>query len=378
MPIFVVGVSIFLLVFLINHAYKRLWDKGLTFDARFSSKEAFEGDTLYLRESLTNKKFLPLPWVYSKTVIPPALTLLDNNKEPLPKKGAKGSLYSIMMYTAIRRRHPFVCQKRGMYALRYSRLAVDNLMHTKQYYMDVKLRGDLLVFPKIIDNFHNIDVIYKHLDSAVLSKQIINPDPFEFKGIRDYLPTDMLKSINFKASAVSQKLMVNIHAPTAARRMMIILNMDSCGPRTHLELYEQGIRLAATLSRHYIEQGIRLAFSTNGMDGATALPMRLDGGTSTDHLYKIFECLARLSVSFQCAPMADDMYRLIDREQVHLFISSNHDADVLTAFEDLQNRGVDAFMVVPYFRGMTPSIGDNPRIFTWDATPEEGFEEETA
>jgi hypothetical protein len=345
-------------VWLQNFCYRRLWKKGFSYNVRFSVKEAFEGDRIYLTEEISNKKLLPLPWIHVKTVIPNALTMLENN-EPISKKGAGSSLYSIGKYTAVRKRHFLLCNERGVYNLRYTRITAADLLHTSHYGTEIRTKGELLVFPRFVENFRDTEIL-KHLDAAILSNQLINPDPFEFKGIRDYLPTDTLKSVNFRASAISQKLMVNIHAPTAAKRITLVLNLDSISPR---ELSEQSIRLTATLARHFIEQGAQLSFRTNGRDAATGNITELGSGTSTSHLYKIFECLARLSLSFKYSPT--EIASITDREHLYVFISP--DTEIIPAFKRLRENGTDAFLITPFFKENIPTV-QGEGISLWNAS----------
>jgi len=348
MPIIILSIFVLVILFLQALAYKRLWNRGLTYNVRFSAKEAFEGDTVQLREEVANKKFLPLPWLNTRIQVPVEFTFINRNGEFIPPDGKGSSLFAIFGYTAVRRRHRFVCTRRGIYNLREAQIFASDILHTSRYEDSLMLRGELLVFPKILDDFDNLDLVYKQLDSAIMSKKIIDPDPFEFRGIRDYQPTDPLKSINFKASAIAQSLMVNIHAPTTAQKLVLVLNLDSLGPWLDPEIYEQSIRLAATLAGHYIEQGAQLSFATNGRDSITGEPMLTAGGTSGGHLYRILECLARVSTSYQRAPMVEYMQNLTDREMVYLFISPYQGEELMGAFEGLAARGVSACMVVPY------------------------------
>ena len=348
MPVIVLSVMVVCLLFLQRLAYKRLWDKGLSLSVRFSAKEVFEKDTLYLVEEVANKKALPLPWVSTRVKLPAEFIFINSDGTPIPPEGKGRSLFAMMMYTAVRRKHPFICTKRGVFQLKEAEICGADLLHTAQYRKDVPLRGELTVFPRLID-FEAMAPLYKQLDSAMMSQKIIDPDPFEFRGIREYQPTDALKNVNFKASAIAQTLMVNIHAPTMAQKLTLVLNLDSLGPWQSPEIYEQSIRLTATLAQHYIDQGANVSFVTNGRDCLTAVPLAVHGGTSDGHLYKILECLARVSTSYQRAPMAEYMEQIVDREQVYLFVSPYQGEALTAAYEDLTHRGISAIMVVPTF-----------------------------
>jgi len=365
MPLLIVGGVVILLLILERYAYSRLWNKGLGYNIRFSASEAFEGDTIHMYEELTNNKTLPLPWVYAKMRIPMELSLVDANEQLLTNDDSYGSLYSIMYFSSTRRKTKVVCHKRGVYGIRNTSLSVSNLLHTQKYKEELRMKNELLVFPKILDDYTAISLIYRHMDSVVLTNRIINPDPFEFRGIRDYQFGDPLKAINFRASAISQKLMVNIYTPTCAQRMVLILNLDEYAHRPDYELYEQSIRLCATLAEHYIEKDVSIAFYTNGKNGNNAQSLSLHMGNSSGHLYNLFECLARIALSFKPQPMVEYMNRLADKEQMYVFVSPYHGEDFLEAFEALKERGVASFLVIPTFSNV--KVDTSQDIVVWDA-----------
>jgi len=359
MPVILLGIFVLLMLALQALAYKHLWDRGLSFKVRFSAKEAYEGDVLHIKQELANKKFLPLPWVNTRIFVPAEFTFIDRQGKPISPEGKGSSLYALMIYTAIRKKHNFICKKRGVYNLREAAIRANDLLHIQQFDKNMLLKSELTVFPKILDIDDELDFMFKQLDSALMSQKIIDPDPFEFRGIRDYQPTDALKSINFKASAIAQTLMVNVHAPTVSQKLMLVLNLDSLGPWQDPEIYEQSIRLTATLAQRLIQQGASISFVTNGRDCVTATPMGVGGGTSDGHLYKIFECLARVSLGYQRAPMADHVQEIINREEVFIFISPYQGDDFVEAFDDLTSRGIAALMIVPSL---------NKEDFKWQLT----------
>ena len=61
---------------------------------------------------------------------------------------------------------------------------------------------------------------------SITSRQFLYEDPFEFRGIRDYTITDPMNKINWKASARSGNLMVNLHDSHCFSRGNFILNLE--------------------------------------------------------------------------------------------------------------------------------------------------------
>jgi len=364
-----VGVLVLSLVVLQNFIYKRFWSKGLTVKIKFSAKEAFEGDRLYLTEEVTNGKFLPLPWLFLSFNISRHLVFFDNEGNDNDTEiENQNELFSMMMFQRVRRKIPFKCAKRGVYRFKRVTLTASNLLHTRQFSKDFKAVNKLTVFPRIIDA-SELEIIYKRMDAELLSHQLINPDPFEFRGIREYQPTDPAHTVNFKATAVAQQLMVNIHAPVSSKRLHVILNLEPYTEYSSRELFEYCIRLAASVAGHYVGDNVNVALSTNGRDLDIATRgggINLRGGASTAHLYTIYEALARIDLTFKVTPISEFVDTIRDYEAVYLMISAYHKDDLLDSLEALRSRGGTVYTVVPYLGGTEIEIAETEYLSTWE------------
>jgi len=365
------GLVVLGLIALQNYVYNKLWDKRLSLDIRFSAKEAFEGDSLILHEELTNNKFLPLPWVFVKFHVSKNLVFEGSEEQSISDAHYQSDLFSIMMYQSIRRKMNFVCSKRGYYRIRNANLLCTNLLYSSRFNKRMDSTAELTVFPKLLNDHEEIDVIYRNLDAKILSNSLINPDPFEFRGIREYQPTDRMRDINFKASAVAQQLMVNIHAPTSSKRLEIILNLEYNRQYPEFELYEQSIRLVATLAERYINEGVKLGLYTNGKDTFSSESIRVQAGSGPSHMYAIFQALAHVGLTFKAGHMAPHLNNLQEEAEspAYLIVSPYCQQDFLDAVESMKNRGLSTFVVVPIQKSMDADINiaetDDMRI--WEA-----------
>ena len=66
MPIVLILCVAGLLYWLQNWIYHRYWNKNLSVSVRFTDQFMFEGAATALTETITNRKILPLPWIYVK------------------------------------------------------------------------------------------------------------------------------------------------------------------------------------------------------------------------------------------------------------------------------------------------------------------------
>ncbi|MCL2168847.1 MAG: DUF58 domain-containing protein [Defluviitaleaceae bacterium] len=366
MTIATIGGVILLLVFLQGWLYKKFWRRGFSASVYFSAKEAFEGDKMTLNQEFENRKLLPLPWVFIEFQLSQRLIFSEDFVSG--EDGFKRDLFAIKTFQKIRRKIPFVASRRGFYTLKEVNLKASNLLHTKRYEGFFSTYKELTVFPKILDDDHEIALAYKNLDAMILSNALTNPDPFEFRGIRDYHPTDALKDINFKASAIGQQLMVNIHAPVAAQRLEIVLNLQRYSTSDYKEVHEQAIRLAATIAAHYIDQDVQVGLYTNGRDNNSRKIAALPLGQSAAHLYNILTALAHINLSNVPVPIAPYLETISKPDAVYVIISSYYGEDLTAAMGQMKDAGVVHHMFMPVESRFAPIADVCDEITVWEAT----------
>jgi len=366
MLIIVLGVIIAGVILLQAYTYRKFWDRALSLDFRFSDKEAFEGDALFLNAEISNRKMLPLPWLLLEYQLSANLVFPEGSELEVGDLDKSG-LYSVMMYKRVRRKMRFVCGKRGFYRLRRIRLTCSNLLHTQSFNKDIECTAELTVFPRLLENLDEFAMMVNSLDAMMLVHSLINPDPFTFRGIREYQPTDPLRSVNFKATAVAQQLMVNIHAPTSSKRLEIILNLEHYMSLPNYDLFEQAIRLAATFAHHYISEDVMVGFYTNGRDAFTGENVCIPSGTASPQLYAIYKALGKLALAFKPSHISAYMDTLEDTGSVYVIISTYHGDDFVTALERMEERGLSVMTVLPVEKSMTIGLGGSSKIKVWEA-----------
>ncbi|MDR2166762.1 MAG: DUF58 domain-containing protein [Clostridiales bacterium] len=367
MTIAIIGAVVLAIILLQGRIYRRFWRSGLTASVNFSAKEAFEGDGLTLNQEFTNKKLLPLPWVLVELRLSQNLVFEDGRGADADA-GVQRDLFSIKIYERIRRKLPFICSRRGFYTLKEVGVSCSDLLQTGKHEGYFGTYKELTVFPRLLEEDRDIVMLYKNLDAAMLSNALSNPDPFEFKGIRDYMPHDSLKDINFKATAISQSLMVNIHAPVDAKRLEIVLNLQAFSNHAYREVYEQGIRLAATLATHYINQDVQVGFFTNGRNNFAQNITRIHMGQSAAHLYAILSALAHINTANVPMPLAKHLETINKPDAVYIIISSYYGEDLEAELARMKDAGVSYMVVMPVERRHAAKAPVSDKILVWEAT----------
>ena len=368
MIIVVIGLVVFGLIFLQNYLYEKFWARGLMVDIKFSAKEAFEGDSLFLQQKLINNKLLPLPWVFVKFFLSTDIVFKEDRAiKYIGDAKYQGGLFSLKARQSIRRKLEFECSRRGLYSFKTVDVYCGNLLHNKRFGIRLNHYRELVVFPKLIRDDSNCEVLFKNLDAAVSSNSLINPDPFEFIGIREYQPTDPMRNINFKATAIVGGLMVNMHAPTSSKRLEIVLDTSPNAKYPSYELYEQIIRLAGTMADKYIKEDVSLGFYTNGIDISANGNVYVPSGGGPKQIYAILQALARINLVLKTRDIIAHLNSIQNNNEspVYIIITAHWGTDLQKAVEDMRARGFDVFVVAACEAG-GPVI-DDEGVFAWEA-----------
>lgn len=371
MPVLSLIIVVCGLIYIINRIYAKYWSRDLSLSIRFSASKAFEGDSLYLSEEIVNRKWLPLPWIAVKFQISKNLLFEDETNNNISDDCYRNDLFSIMAYQKITRKLNFVCDKRGYYPIKSIDLLSTNLLLSKRYYKFIDANTYLTVYPRPL-NLQGLDFDSKKITGSIAARRFINPDPFEFKGVREYQPYDDFKTINFKASAKTNQWMVNMFDCTISKEIVILLNLEDYSSWSSMDLFEQSIRLAATLAEYYIREGIPCSLISGSRDITNKEPVSIESGQSVQHLFRIYEALARLDLTQSTASIIEYMPKDIfyqNENKTFILISTYHDQPLHQRYKELRRNYNNIYWILPKFYDTKISISDKT-ITYWEADNE--------
>ncbi|MGO4273830.1 DUF58 domain-containing protein, partial [Paenibacillus sp. TAF58] len=104
-------------LFLLQHLLFARWGfRGLRIERAFSTTHCHAGDDIVMIETIVNRKLAPIPWLRLESTIHAGLHFAKMSNLAV-SSGAlfqnHRSLFSLMPYTKIVRRHGVHCAKRG-------------------------------------------------------------------------------------------------------------------------------------------------------------------------------------------------------------------------------------------------------------------------
>lgn len=348
---------------LIKYIYHNKWDKGLTVQLAFNQNEAFEGDYITMTETVTNRKFIPLPILMIKFNMSKCLRYLNSNDEINSDTSSsittdqvyRNDIVSISSYQKKIRTIHIRCVHRGYCHLNSLYIVCSDFFLNEKMTKNMDCNTQIYIYPRFVDS-KKFDFSFKSLMGDIVIRRYINEDPFAFKGIRDYQSFDSMKSINWKAFAKSLGLKVNQTDATSSWQVTILLNLDTViGLRDH-DLDEESIRLSATFVNRFIHQGIPVSFVTNAYDSITNESICIGHGCGNEHEKTILMALSRLDITKH---EPDDFTSLLDstlnntQSNSYVFVISQI---TNTSMANVLNNSHNIKLILPTRFGEHPNI----------------------
>ncbi len=288
-----------------------LWNRFALDEVRFettlSAQRAFPGDRVELTVTLTNDKPLPLPEINVVLTLSEALFPIDRESMV---EGAS-TIRSLSLRASLRpfeRRSwtiPLECGRRGPWNVGPVVLHSSDPFGFFSSRRTVGDKRELIVYPFSFP-VHEPPARNERLLGPLTARRRLVTDPMRRAGVRDYHPDDPFRVINWKATARTGDLKVNVNDPVISTVMMVVLNLDTF---THyweglaIDQSERAIEIAASIARWGIEQQISVGISTNGLIAGFDTPLRIPPGRGARHQAQIMNGLARLW-AFSTVPVA--------------------------------------------------------------------------
>ncbi len=256
--------------------------KGLTCSRSFSKQTAFEGEEAELVEVIINDRPMFVPWLRLESRISQNVQL---NRQANPDNNGyiyHKSLFTLMPYQRITRRHRVKFLRRGAYNIGNAALTAGDVVGLFTCTRDQRMDVPVLVYPKLLDERDIPQPLSRLLGDMMVQRQLLR-DPFLINSVRPYRPGDPVRDIHWPATARTGEVHVRVHDFSAQSRLLVVLNSQLKENQwDNLMEYEQDkieyeISIAATLCVRALRAGLTAGFAANmpvdeGEDCAIFLP----------------------------------------------------------------------------------------------------------
>lgn len=353
-----IGLIAFLLFELQQKIYEKLWNKNLTATISFAKSHIFEGQEGQLKEVIENRKRLPLSMLKVKFQADRHLLFEDTKGSRTTDQYYRNDIFQVNGGEKITRTIKFTGGRRGYYTITTMDMVATDLFMTNQYVETMPVATSLYVYPKIFDS-NEFRRSLQQLNGEVLTKRHLLEDPFEYRGIREYQPTDDLRSINWKATAKTGDFKVNQKNYTALQSVRIFMNLTDDGVLKKEECIEASLQIAAGLCDFFIKQGIRVSCYGNGVDMINDMPVSIEASSAKGQMESVLRALARVDTA---KPTVDFTAafgkRLLEEANgtITCFVAPNHYPAFLELVEEYHNKGKDYIWFYPITETKEPEL----------------------
>jgi uncharacterized protein (DUF58 family) len=258
---------------------------------------AFAGETVDARLHISNRSWLPLPWLQIQEAVPLDL------KDQLDYR----SVVSVGGHSTYDHPYRLACKKRGYYQVGPLNLRSSDIFGFVEARWDEANPATLIVYPQVVPLAH-LGLPSRSPFGTLASRQRLLEDPARMAGVRAYTAGDSLRRIHWKASAHADELLVKKLQPSMAVPVMILLDLDrnSYPVRSLVGSSEWGITVAASVASALVAERQAVGLASNGLDAlanvsAAPIPQR----TGQEQLMSILSLLARIQVQQADRLLAD-------------------------------------------------------------------------
>ena len=291
------------------------------------------GEEIQMVEVIANRKLLPLPWLRLESLMHVNLRFAEQDNLNITTGEYfqnHRSMFSLMSYKQVTRRHRVTCSKRGYYSLQSVAMTCGDLVSYAKVSTSIPVQATVTVYPPTIP-LEELPLPAHSWQGDSPVKRWIVEDPFYISGVREYRYGDSLNGINWNATARSGKLQVHQREFTADHRVMIYLNVEESAEMwrdvINEDRIEQGIIYAATLIERTLSQGIETGFGYNGpmVERPKNESVRIHASSGQQQWLHLLDTMARLLI-VRSQPFDEFLQTDIDETR------SNTDYIFITAF----------------------------------------------
>ncbi len=291
----VVGVLV-LLIWITGKHWPRYAFRRLSYSRRLERRRAFIGDVLDYHITVNNDKLLPMIWLDISDTFPLGLQTGGTHRRGV---GAEAELdhritTSLLPYQRVTWKYRVRCRARGYHRIGPARLRSGDMFGLTSAEKNVPDVDYLLVYPRIVDLRRMLNLWERPLGSG-RGRRFIQDDPSRFVGLREYLPTDPLKHIDWKATARHGRLESRIFEPAATRYMLIALNArtgDAAWQGSNRRLFERAVTVAASVAEYARNEDYTFGLVSNAIASYSSKWMSVPPGSGNLQLESVLESLA--------------------------------------------------------------------------------------
>ena len=311
--ILIVGVFGFIVV-VGARIWSRLSLEDVLYERELPAHAMFVGDEFEIEIRVTNAKPLPIPWLRIADTVPIGLEVKDAQ---MARSNSRAALelresFSLAWYERVTMRYTVKALRRGYHQIGPATLDSGDLFGMFPRTQELAPpREGVLVYPRTVE-LPDLDLPSGRPIGDTRATVALWDDPNRPRGLREYVPGDPIKTIDWKATARFRQVFVRTYDRSVTQYAVIVMDVlttDYLFTGYSPRLLERAIVGAASIVTRSMELGHRVGLVTNGVALRPNTRMVIQPSAGPGQLGSIMEALAMIR------PVAPErIERLLERE----------------------------------------------------------------
>jgi uncharacterized protein (DUF58 family) len=364
----------------------RLWSRLSLEDVEYrrelSEHRAFVGERVSLTMHLKNDKVLPVPWLEVRERLPDDAPVIDGRTSPAGTPGFVYLTRTTALRSGDRLEWPIEMRTvtRGYQRMGPARLKSGDLFglfEREEYHGGEDL---LIVYPRTYP-IGDLGLASSRPFGEHRGGSRIFPDPIRVVGVRDYIPGDPLKQIDWNATARAQRLQSRLYEPSREYALIValdVMTLEHTWEGSDPVLLERAVVVAASIARDAFERKSAIGLISNGALPDADRPVRIGAGRRPDQLVRVLEALAGAN-PFAMHPLSAELERpgqALSLGATIVVVAALMPPDLSATLQRLTHEGHTVHVVKTSEQPWEQSLGTIP--VTEVATRMEALEEQAA
>lgn len=332
--------------YFLSSQWQSLAPKKFDLNRQFSKRRAAIGESVTLITTMTNNKWMPLPWVSIHSKVPGPFSFEGYNEDRLNQEemGEHSLVTSFLFYERVRRHDAFTCNQRGYYRLEQVSASFGDLFGFTKAEAVFSVDDGLYVYPEIkkLSAFKWVPDQYL---GDVSVKRWINPDPITSIGTRQYTHDDAFSTIDWKATAKVGELQVKKADYTSDPYLMVFFDVQT--NQTHWNnidkmAIERGVMLCAATCDEALKNRIPVGLCHNSVDAFARNATFIEPSLSDRQKQSIMDALT-LVTPYRGIAMASLMHQSLVKLRpgtTVVFICAYVSDEIRTALNIMSRKGI--------------------------------------
>ena len=349
-------------------AVARLWARycldRVEYSHSLNTYRAFAGEEIQLTTEVTNRKFLPLPWIQISDELPQDVAPLQGRTVTAPEPGRLllTSFLSMRWYHRITRTYTLACRRRGHYSLGPVRIRSGDIfgMSTR----DLRLGRDhlLAVYPKVLPLIMTRLPSREPYGSLRVRRSLID-DVTRPMGSREYAAGDSLRLIHWKSTARTGRLQTRVFDASTTPDYVLFYGVRTVNPPllgSQPHLLELGVLTVAALANYGLENGHPVGLYVNQTSRQNSALVQAPPSPQPEQLTHILEALAQVhpDESIPLAQMVSERARSLPWGTTVIVVTAVPDEATIGALTSMRRTGWAVALVhIGGDSGSMPSTG---------------------